>query len=181
MAGTVNIHTIDSTTQIRIVTNSCDITNHYEFDPIEVYNDISLIKLEKPFSVDDYVKPIRLPPRSYEDIDFEGRPAIMSGWGQILDSSTNTITITNKLWFTSREIENHAACNAYYGSIGNGMICTRAGLCHGDSGGPLTIEERLLGISSYGPDSQCKNEGPDVYVRVSFYLDWIKNITGLPV
>nr|CAD7578391.1 unnamed protein product [Timema californicum] len=41
----------------------------------------------------------------------------------------------------------------------------------GDSGGPLAFGGRVVGIVSWG--SPCALGFPDVYVRVSEYVDWI--------
>nr|CAD7441416.1 unnamed protein product [Timema bartmani]CAD7461968.1 unnamed protein product [Timema tahoe] len=45
------------------------------------------------------------------------------------------------------------------------------GVCSGDSGGPLAFGGRVVGIVSWG--SPCALGFPDVYVRVSEYVDWI--------
>ena len=51
--------------------------------------------------------------------------------------------------------------------------------CRGDSGGPLVNKSgELVGIVSWG-SSRCADDGaPDVYVRVSSYVQWIKVATG---
>jgi len=54
----------------------------------------------------------------------------------------------------------------------------------GDSGGPMvTFDTKdkkytLLGVTSYGSNS-CENNIPGVYVRLSYYLSWISEHTGL--
>ena len=51
-------------------------------------------------------------------------------------------------------------------------------LLQGDSGGPLTVDENghyvVVGITSYG--FGCGYEDPDVFTRVTAYLDWIREI-----
>lgn len=183
LAGSVNIYDIDYyTAQFRNITNSSDIRNHDKFDPDELSNDISLIRVEKPLVLNLYVWPIRLSFRMDEWEDFEGRPAIISGWGKLRSSKKNSSRITSRLRFASVEIGSFAACEKYHGEIPYGAICTRrAGLCHGDSGSPLVLDDRLFGVSSYGPKGDCEQYGPDVFSRVSYYLDWIRKITGLYV
>lgn len=52
--------------------------------------------------------------------------------------------------------------------------------CRGDSGGPLQVFRAgsplpsIVGIVSYGR-SKCPSEAPDVYTKVSYYLDWIQS------
>jgi len=55
----------------------------------------------------------------------------------------------------------------------------------GDSGGPLVIlgkdqKYTLYGVTSFVKDKTCL-EGPDAFVRVTSYLDWIKKNSGLKV
>ena len=53
----------------------------------------------------------------------------------------------------------------------------------GDSGGCLGIFEgnelTLAGIVSYGSDKGCELGNPEVYTKVSSYLSWIHNKTGI--
>lgn len=48
--------------------------------------------------------------------------------------------------------------------------------CYGDSGGPLADRRTIYGIVSFGDN--C-GQVPGVYVNVSYYINWIKNITKL--
>lgn len=53
-----------------------------------------------------------------------------------------------------------------------------ANACHGDSGGPLQYKLNdtyyIAGIVSFGVS--CGSTFPDVYTRVSSYIDWIEEI-----
>lgn len=52
--------------------------------------------------------------------------------------------------------------------------------CRGDSGGPLqvfragSVLPSIVGVVSYGI-ANCPSEAPDVYAKVSYYLDWIQS------
>ena len=55
------------------------------------------------------------------------------------------------------------------------MICTYTegkDTCSGDSGGPLTQDNFLVGITSWS--DECAKDGyPGVYTEVTFFLNWI--------
>jgi len=63
-------------------------------------------------------------------------------------------------------------------------VCARdpgtSGICFGDSGGPLVVGSygkwTFVGIASYvsvDRNKNCNHAGPDVYTRVTSYLDFI--------
>lgn len=66
---------------------------------------------------------------------------------------------------------------------GRDKECDSGGVCFGDSGGPIVARSRgghlvQVGVTSYG-DPQCAQEGlPDVYVRVSEVVPWIRSVVG---
>lgn len=73
-------------------------------------------------------------------------------------------------------------CVAAYNTIGQTIdsdlqICAGAsgiGSCNNDSGGPLTLNGELLGIVSFG--KECAGpDFPEVYTRVSHYMDFISH------
>lgn len=76
-----------------------------------------------------------------------------------------TCSNVNELYKTLVKYEYHLC----YGSPGKDA-------CYGDSGGPLASRRTIYGIVSFG-DGCGKVTG--VYVRISYYLEWIKNITNL--
>ena len=56
----------------------------------------------------------------------------------------------------------------------------------GDSGGPLVIlgkdkKYTLYGVTSFVKDLNTCLGGPDAFVRITSYLDWIKEKSGLRV
>lgn len=48
--------------------------------------------------------------------------------------------------------------------------------CFGDSGGALASKRTIYGIVSFG--ESC-GQVPGVYVKISYYLEWIKAVTNL--
>lgn len=63
----------------------------------------------------------------------------------------------------------------------NSTICTLGsygkGPSRGDSGGPLTLNNQLIGILSWGDPSSL--EKPQQFSRISSYNDWIEEVTGV--
>ena len=65
------------------------------------------------------------------------------------------------------------------------MVLTYEILLQGDSGGPLFITETdnkvtLVGVTSFGSSAATlENPNADVYVRVTSFLPWIYNSTGI--
>lgn len=54
------------------------------------------------------------------------------------------------------------------------------GQCSGDSGGPLTLDNGWqVGIVSWSEKPCTTPPYPGVYTKVSHYVDWIKEVTGL--
>ena len=52
--------------------------------------------------------------------------------------------------------------------------------CRGDSGGPLVCGEgykTVKGVSSWG-GGKCDGSWPNVYTKVSGYIEWIEEYTG---
>ncbi|XP_046413809.1 trypsin zeta-like isoform X2 [Neodiprion virginianus] len=81
------------------------------------------------------------------------------------------------------EISDQEYCTAIYHEtfnmeVDDSQVCADVpgggkGSCHGDSGGPLTVNGELTGLVSWA--NGCAREGyPTVYTRVSQFLDWIE-------
>lgn len=70
-------------------------------------------------------------------------------------------------------------------ALGEGMdgVHDFADACNGDSGGPLIVEDEdgplLIGVVSYGPLDCADRNFPGYYMRVSHYLPWITEVTGI--
>lgn len=63
------------------------------------------------------------------------------------------------------------------------ILCTFTGYgygsCNGDSGGVLAIDDKLVGILSWG--IPCAIGYPDQFTRISEYLDFIRINTGMEI
>jgi secreted trypsin-like serine protease len=140
-------------------------------------NDIMLLKLSRPAKINDHVYPICLP----NNWNVAGRNLIVYGWGNTVPSEKINIS-PNLLQVTVREAD-----QCKYKINSQSQICTTASnsplqtTCFGDSGGPLVLNEFnknfVVGLVSWGAQGTCENY--TVFTRVSYHIDWIKNVTGL--
>ncbi|XP_043552233.1 plasminogen-like isoform X3 [Chiloscyllium plagiosum] len=141
-------------------------------------NDIALLKLKRPAVLTDKVALICLPTQDY--ILPNGAECYVSGWGET--QGTGRDGVLKEAGFSV--IENNI-CNQpehLDGSVKNSELCAgniehSVGNCQGDTGGPLVCPNSrnqyiLQGVMSRGCAGRTK---PGVYVRVSFFVDWIEN------
>ncbi|XP_059362160.1 trypsin domain-containing protein [Carassius carassius] len=133
-------------------------------------NDIMLIKLKQPATLNKYVKPIPLPKKCHS----VGERCLVSGWGRTEDGIASTLQCL-KLPVLSEKV-----CKRAYGSIiTKNMFCAgfiRGGKdsCQGDSGGPVVCKGQLKGVVSFG-NGCAKPKYPGVYAEVCQYTSWIKS------
>ncbi|OWZ14560.1 hypothetical protein PHMEG_00011942 [Phytophthora megakarya] len=141
-------------------------------------HDVALLKLERPSKI----QPPRLAAANGSD-NKPGTIATALGWGLI-----NNETFSDTLQTVDIEIITDAECIkryvAVYEDTANNSIvdewtmCAGTGngkdSCSGDSGGPLLVNDVLVGIVSTGP----KDCGilPAKYTRVSRYLSFINDV-----
>uniref|UniRef100_A0A8C2FX73 trypsin n=1 Tax=Cyprinus carpio TaxID=7962 RepID=A0A8C2FX73_CYPCA len=133
-------------------------------------NDIMLIKLKKPVTLNKYVKPIRLP----EKCSSVGEKCLVSGWGRTAASGFASVLQCLNLPVLSEE-----KCKSVYGEITKNMFCAgfdKGGkdACQGDSGGPVVCGGQLKGVVSFG-NGCAKPKYPGVYTEVCRYTKWIKS------
>ncbi|KAH8270128.1 hypothetical protein KR018_004308 [Drosophila ironensis] len=150
-----------------------------------ITNDISLIKLPVPIEFNEYVQPAKLPVKSDSYSTYSGESAIASGWGKISDSATSA---TDVLQFGEVPIMANSGCSPwYFGLVADTNICIKtsnggASTCNGDSGGPLVVNDGsniLIGATSFGIAFGCEVGWPGVFTRITSYLDWIEDKTGV--
>lgn len=174
-------HVNRSSSAINVTFSS--IITHRKYESFRAKNDIALCKLSKPLTFDDNIKPICIPSSGK---DFVGKSALAMGWG-----STRRVghRIPQLLQVVKVDIASHGWCSFIYWLAGFGTIylsknqlCAGSlmvGVCNGDSGGPLILDEGernvTVGITSFGTWAGCAPLGiPAVYTAVSQYVEWIK-------
>nr|AYV99613.1 venom polypeptide [Dolopus genitalis] len=144
-------------------------------------NDIALIYTAKPFVWTKFVKPISLPEK---DAIPKGI-AELFGWGLIYSTGQGKVKFPDVLQTATLPLTSFGECKKYFGSaIDETNVCTEStskGMtaCSSDSGGPLTQknsknENVVIGIVSWGKMMCGQPNDKSVYVRVSAFIDWIK-------
>uniref|UniRef100_A0A8C7S845 trypsin n=1 Tax=Oncorhynchus mykiss TaxID=8022 RepID=A0A8C7S845_ONCMY len=145
--------------------SSSRVIRHPNYSAYDLDNDIMLIKLSKPATLNTYVQPVALPSSCAP----AGTMCTVSGWGNTMSSSESADK--NKLQCLNIPILSYSDCNnSYPGMITNAMFC--AGYleggkdsCQGDSGGPVVCNGELQGVVSWGYG--CAEPGnPGVYAKV---------------
>ncbi|PIO35921.1 hypothetical protein AB205_0201180, partial [Aquarana catesbeiana] len=148
---------------------------HPQFSEQTIANDIALIKLSSPATLNDRVSPVCLAASS--DIFNGGERCVTTGWGY---TNGTTQTKPAKLQQVALPLLNNAECQRYFSTkIQNSMICagaSGASSCNLDSGGPLVCERNgawtLAGVVSFGIPT-CPSSAPAVYARITALRSWV--------
>uniref|UniRef100_A0A8C5K3Q1 trypsin n=1 Tax=Jaculus jaculus TaxID=51337 RepID=A0A8C5K3Q1_JACJA len=167
--GEHNINVVEGNEQF---INAAKAIRHPKYNSWTLDNDIMLIKLSSPATINSRVATVALPSSCAP----EGTLCLISGWGNTLSSGVNNPDLLQCL---DAPLLSQAACEASYpGQITNNMVC--AGFleggkdsCQGDSGGPVVCNGQLQGIVSWGYGCALK-DNPGVYTKVCNYVSWIQ-------
>ncbi|XP_001658197.2 trypsin [Aedes aegypti] len=152
--------------------------NHYQGGRIN--NDVALLRLTEPVSIEPNLVPICLPEGSDS---YVGREAMLIGWGTTADGD-----LSDTLQQLTVPIMSNQECkrSGYFRfQITNRMMC--AGYldggrdsCQGDSGGPLQLvnpstgRHEIVGVVSWGKECAQRNY-PGVYARVTKFVAWARS------
>ncbi|XP_010867502.2 trypsin-3 [Esox lucius] len=154
--------------------NSAKIIRHPNYNSYNLDNDIMLIKLSKPATLNSYVQTVALPTRCPQADEM----CLVSGWGNTITNGNNYPARLQCLW--QPIIDRRICQNAYPQLFTENMECSGfmqggASSCQGDSGGPLVCNGQLQGVVSWGYN--CAQVGhPSVYARVCRYNSWISGV-----
>uniref|UniRef100_A0A182LTK9 Peptidase S1 domain-containing protein n=1 Tax=Anopheles culicifacies TaxID=139723 RepID=A0A182LTK9_9DIPT len=142
-------------------------------------NDIAVFRVDQPFRLNRNVQLIRLP----EPNAIPTGVCTISGWGST--SFTPFPSYPDTLMKTTLPIMDLDVCREIYQTdlIEDSNICAgtmegTSSVCSGDSGGPLvqTDDEIVqVGIVSWGGIPCGGYRNPGVFVRVSYFIDWIND------
>merc|ERR550519_268000 len=170
-------HNIREEEPTQITVRSTDHFIHENYNSFTIQNDIAMIHLPSPVSLDANIATVALPSSD----PAVGTVYTPSGWGKPSDSAGGISDILRNVDVPSITTEE---CADYYGSIvTDKMLCIDStggkGTCNGDSGGPLNYMGTTHGITSFGASAGCESGHPDSFARVTSYLDWIQEKTGV--
>ncbi|OWF42408.1 fibrinolytic enzyme, isozyme C-like [Mizuhopecten yessoensis] len=137
-------------------------------------NDIAVLETASSLTNDANAEKADLPDANN---NYSGEDCQITGWGRT--SSTSSLPAT--LQVANTKVMTQSSCKQSWGnSINNGHVCVYTGsngACNGDSGGPLTCNSVLVGVTSWGRNG-CSVSYPSVYTRISHYLTWINTKIG---
>ncbi|KAF2881835.1 hypothetical protein ILUMI_24336 [Ignelater luminosus] len=146
---------------------------HELYNNFTFKNDIALIMLQSPIQYSINVSPIQLETRY---IGY-GLDVVLSGWG----TTSYPGYFPNNLQYIHLQTISNTRCQRLFLTapktfpVFKTALCTLTqsgkGPCKGDSGGPLVYNGKQIGIVSWA--LPCALGYPDVYTRVSSYIEWI--------
>ncbi|XP_067648235.1 collagenase-like [Eurosta solidaginis] len=166
---------------VRLEVDKCDIKGHPEYDMETTINDIALIKIPA-VTYTAAIQPVSLPKCVSSYSSYVDKTVVASGWGLTSDTAPSFSPV---LQFAKLKVISNEECAKKYFNIDTGMLCTssvnRIGHCYGDSGGPLVLanSKLLIGIISFHSQNGCEDGYPDGHTRISSYMDWVQENTGL--
>lgn len=144
--------------------------------------DIILLKLANPVTLSEHIQPIRLPDKVLAEDYFDGKSAVVSGFGL-----TETRNVSKVLLYANVTVISNKKCAKIFPEdpYMDETICTSPGdqgenPCNGDSGSPLAADVDgkpvLIGIVSRVQDNDVCGVKPSPvrYVRISHFLNWIQ-------
>ncbi|XP_029686773.1 vitamin K-dependent protein C [Takifugu rubripes] len=157
---------------------------HPKYNRRSVDNDISLLRLETPAPLSDYIVPVCLPGRHLAQrvLNKNGTMTVVSGWGKENLESSRFSSALNVIKVPL--VDTDTCRGQMYYNITSNMLCAgivgqKMDACEGDSGGPMVTLYRdtwfLVGLVSWGEG--CGNvEKLGIYTKVSNYIDWINKV-----
>uniref|UniRef100_A0A8C5A830 Transmembrane serine protease 2 n=1 Tax=Gadus morhua TaxID=8049 RepID=A0A8C5A830_GADMO len=151
---------------------------HEDYNIEPQANDVALLRLRRPLTFTQDVKPACLPNVGV-NLNPE-RNAWTTGWGTLSSGGVSP----DELMQAEVTIYSRDRCNQRHildQQVTETMICAgklAGGVdsCQGDSGGPLVAKEGglwwLVGDTSWGVECALRNK-PGVYGNVTYFSDWI--------
>ncbi|XP_059425488.1 granzyme B(G,H)-like [Carassius carassius] len=148
---------------------------HPDYTMGSFHNDILLLKIEK-LRLNDNIKWISIPEEG--SVIEAGSVCSVAGWGRTETKGKKS----DHLMETDVTVMNNMECESKWGKkhfSTSQMMCVHGdgGSCDGDSGGPLVCGDSAVGVTSFGDPTRCNSpKQPEVYIKISAYLPWIKSI-----
>ncbi|XP_015597342.1 trypsin-7-like [Cephus cinctus] len=178
LAGTYHLHLPGITRNIQ------RIVQHPNYNPNESWiHDLALTQLDKPIVFSISVQPLILKPSIDMSMDTE---FTVAGWGQV----SETLIQPSVLRKTTVKLSDGDFCRNAYAKWNLSIheefqFCAGSrdevtGVCDRDTGGPLFLKNSkvIVGVISWRYGCGLP-EYPTVYVRLSSYIEWMSQVTGL--
>jgi len=148
--------------------------------PKRMSNDLMLLKLDRPFDLDQCVNTACLPANEPP----VGKKCWITGWGTLSSGGSSPRILQE----ASVDIKSQSECNRAYGATAD-MVCASGrnngrptDACQGDSGGPLVCEEGgrwyAHGATSFGRGCADPNY-PGVWSRAAYNQEWVTQTSGV--
>ena len=169
--------------QVRTVIQVVVHPSYFGSGPYGKDNDIALLKLEKPATINSRVHTIGLLESPVDNaLVADNAPVTVTGWGDTTEGGA----LATVLQEVGVVVAPQNLCASFYAPspITANMLCAGSAVggkdsCQGDSGGPLVASSspgvwKQAGIVSFGIG--CGQAlYPGVYTRVSQYVAWIRS------
>lgn len=174
VAGAHNILTPEASAVTQV---STDFFPHENFRPSMFENNIGLIRLPQPLVFNESIQPINLD--AVGNIP-AGQLATLAGWGPMAGRTGINPTL-NKV---NVAIISNPACANVYGSIVTAVLgCTDGsggrGMSSGDRGGPVMIDNMLVGLMTFSAAAGPDLGYPTGFLRIAPYREWIRQNSGV--
>ncbi|NP_001122022.1 granzyme 3, tandem duplicate 1 precursor [Danio rerio] len=137
--------------------------------------DIMLLKLKNKAKINKFVKVLSLPKKN-EKLP-ENVKCSIAGWGT---KESNGNKPSDVLEEVTVKLQNNHECERKWQQHFNPerMFCSvsdgKHAFCRGDSGSPLICNTKPQAIASYTVKKDCLHTHPQVFVKISCFLPWIK-------
>ncbi|MEU4465295.1 trypsin-like serine protease [Streptomyces sp. NPDC024017] len=149
--------------------------NHPSYSATTIDNDIAVLTLGGPVKA----TPIRMTTSGDTTSYAAGTSAKVYGWGR---TSSISDDISETLKTATLPIQSDTTCSGAYGSdfVKGHMVCAgnpatgsdagTVSACNGDSGGPLVVNNRIVGVVSWGVTDCVAKGAYSVFAKVSSYV-----------
>ncbi|WAZ24124.1 trypsin-like serine protease [Streptomyces cinnabarinus] len=149
--------------------------NHPSYSSRTIDNDIAVLTLANPVKA----TPIKMATSTETAAYAAGTSAKVYGWGRT--SSTNQ-DVSETLKTATLPMQSDATCSGFYGAdyVKGHMVCAgqpasgsdsgTTSACNGDSGGPLVVNNRVVGVVSWGVQDCVAKGAYSVFAKVRTYV-----------
>ncbi|WP_406173439.1 trypsin-like serine protease [Streptomyces sp. NBC_00996] len=179
VTGTAQLPTTDSSGNTDLhggtVTGVWRQWNHPSYSSTTIDNDIAVLTL--PVAIK--ATPIRMTTSTDTASYAAGTNAKVYGWGR---TSSTSQDISETLKTATLPVQSDTTCSGYYGAdfVKGHMVCAgnpatgsdtgTTSACNGDSGGPLVVNNRIIGVVSWGVRDCVEKGAYSVFTKVRTYV-----------